>query len=265
MRRSQGVRLACIAWLGVIAPFTGAASQEKPVMVFAAASLKTAFDKVNQSFERETGKAATIVYAASNVLAKQIEAGAPADLFVSADVDWMDYAQSRDLIRPDSRVNLLGNTLVLIAPKNSDITIAPNSRLDLSMRLGAERLATGNVEAVPAGRYAKATLERLGEWAGVKDRIAQAENVRAALLLVSRGEAPLGVVYRTDALSDAKVKIVFTFPADSHPPIVYPAALTAGANGAGAVSFLAFLSSVSARRVFEARGFVILNQQVPPS
>ncbi len=166
MRRSLGVRIACLAWLGVLAPLTGALSQEKPVMVFAAASLKTALDEVNRSFGRETGKSATIVYAASNVLAKQIEAGAPADVFVSADLDWMDYAQSRDLIRPDSRVNLLGNTLVLIAPKNSDITIAQHTRLDLSRRLGVERLAMGNVEAVPAGKYGKAALQTSGRMGG---------------------------------------------------------------------------------------------------
>lgn len=265
MKRSLGVRIACLAWLGVLAPLTGALSQEKPVMVFAAASLKTALDEVNRSFARETGKSATIVYAASNVLAKQIEAGAPADVFVSADLDWMDYAQSRHLIRPDSRVNLLGNTLVLIAPKNSAITIAQHTRLDLSRRLGVERLAMGNVEAVPAGKYGKAALQNLGEWENVKGKIAQAENVRTALVLVSRGEARLGIVYRSDAASDADVKIVYAFPADSHPPIVYPAAITTSTRSASAASFLAFLSSKAARNVFETGGFIILNQPVPPS
>nr|WP_210485509.1 molybdate ABC transporter substrate-binding protein [Microvirga antarctica] len=244
---------------------TAAFAQSKGVVVFAAASLKNALDDVNRAWERETGKTATLVYAASNLLAKQIEAGAPADLFVSADLDWMDYSASRNLIRPQERINLLGNTLVLIAPKDSPVETMGGANLDLATRLGSGRLAMGNVDAVPAGKYGKAALEHLGEWNGVKDKVAQAESVSAALLLVSRGEAAFGIVYGTDAASDPNVKIVSVFPANTYPPIIYPAALTADSKHPDAAAFLAFMRSDTARKLFEGQGFVVLNQPVPRS
>ena len=200
-------------------------------------------------------------YAASNALAKQIEAGAPADLFVSADLDWMDYAASKRLIQPESRVSLLGNSLVLIAPKGSTAAGRRSSPDSISPSiLGGNRLAMGHVDAVPAGKYGKAALEHLGAWAGVKDKIAQAENVRAALLLVSRGEAPLGIVYKTDAVSDPNVNIVATFPEESHPPIVYPVALTKDSSNPDAAAFLAFLRSDKAKPFFEKQGFTFVEQ-----
>jgi molybdate transport system substrate-binding protein len=201
-----------------------------------------------------------VSYAASNALARQIEAGAPADLFFSADLDWMDYAGSNGLIKPESRVSLLGNSLVLIAPKGSPAQIELKVGLDLATTLGNNRLAMGHVNAVPAGKYGKAALEHLGAWAGVSDRIAQTENVRAALLLVSRGEAPLGIVYKTDAASDPNVTIVATFPEGSHPPIVYPVALTKDSANPEALAFLGFLRSDKARPFFEKQGFTLLNK-----
>jgi molybdate transport system substrate-binding protein len=263
MSRSLGVTFisfASLIWLNFSGAVTMAAAQPKPVMVYAAASLKTALDDARGAWERDTGKAVTIVYAGSNVLAKQIEAGAPADLFISADLDWMDYAASRKFIRPDSRIILLGNTLVLIAPKDSTIALEPASGLDLPSLIGSGRLAMGNVDAVPAGKYGKAALEKLGQWEGLKGKVAQAESVRGALLLVSRGEAPMGVVYGSDARADASVKVLMTFPADSHPPIVYPAAITADSQNPDAAQFLSFLGSLATKPLFEAQGFVVLNQ-----
>jgi molybdate transport system substrate-binding protein len=238
-----------------LAPFAAAAKDKGPV-VFAAASLKNALDGVNAAWKRESGKEATISYAASSSLAKQIEQGAPADIFISADEDWMDYLAARKLIMPATRFNLLANTLVLIAPKDSTLeaTIAPS--FPLASLIGDGRLAVANVDSVPAGKYAKAALTKLGAWETVKDKTAQVENVRAALALVSRGETPLGIVYGTDAHSDPKVKVLATFPETTHPPIIYPAAETTAATSSDAAAFLAFLKSSAARAVFEAEGFV---------
>jgi molybdate transport system substrate-binding protein len=238
----------------------GASAQSRDVVVFAAASLKNALDEAAAAWMRDTGKRAVVSYAASNALARQIEAGAPADIFFSADLDWMDYAASKGLIQPESRVSLLGNSLVLIAPKGTGVQVEFKPGLDLAALLGGNRLAMGHVGAVPAGKYGKAALEHLGAWAGVRDRIAQTENVRAALLLVSRGEAPLGIVYKTDAVSDPNVTIVATFPEGSHPPIVYPAALTKDSSSPDAARFLAFLRSDKARPFFERQGFTLLNK-----
>ena len=243
--------------LSVVAPFAYAASADgRPVLVFAAASLKTALDAIAAKWRHETGKQVTISYAASSTLAKQIENGAPADLFISADRDWMDYLQQRQLIDPQTRVDLLGNSLVLIAPADSAsrMTIAPG--FPLAARLGGGRLAMADPAAVPAGRYGKAALTALGVWPEIAFRIAAAENVRAALLLVARGEAPLGIVYRTDATAEPAVRIVGTFPSDLHPPIVYPMALTSFA-GADASAFAADLRGPAARALFDAQGFTI--------
>ena len=184
---------------------------------------------------------------------------------MSADLDWMDYLATRRLIRPESRVDLLGNRIVLIAAKDSTVALTVGPGLDLGRAVGGGRLAMGNVEAVPAGKYGKAALEKLGAWDGVKDRIAQAESVRAALLLVSRGEAPLGIVYQTDAAADPNVRIVGTFPQDSHPPIVYPAALTRDGANPAAAELLAYLRGPKARAAFEKQGFTVLNRPHPGS
>jgi molybdate transport system substrate-binding protein len=243
------------AWGAAAGP---AAAQGRDVLVFAAASLKNALDEVAAQWQRETGKKVSISYAASNTLVKQIEQGAPADIFISADLDWMDYGQQKDLIKPDSRSNLLGNRLVLVAAKeaNASMNIAPG--FDLAAALKGGRLAMGNVDAVPAGKYGKAALEKLGAWDGIKDKIAQAESVRAALVLVSRGEAPLGIVYQTDAAADPGVKIVGTFPENTHPPIIYPIALTKESRNAAAQAFLNHVRSPAGRAAFERQGFTVL-------
>lgn len=236
-----------------------ARAQGSGVMVFAAASLKNALDEIAATWAKDTGKPAPrISYAASSALARQMEQGAPADLFISADLDWMDYAVAKNLIKADTRFNLLGNKIVLIAPKDSKIATLAITGGDLAKVLAGGKLSTGNVDAVPAGKYGKAALEKLGAWTSVKDSIAQAENVRAALLLVARGEAPLGIVYSTDAAAEPGVKIVATFPAGSHPPITYPAALTRESRKADAKAFLDFLRSAKARAVFEKQGFTVL-------
>lgn len=254
---STAAVLAALA-LGGASPGRAAAPGHG-VVVFAAASLKTALDEINAAWTRESGgRKAVISYAASSALAKQIEQGAPADLFIAADLDWMDYAQARGLIRPDTRMNLLGNRLVLIAPQDSRMSLSVRPGFDLAAALGGGRLAVANVDAVPAGKYGKAALAKLGAWEGVKDRLAQAENVRAALLLVSRGEAPLGIVYRTDAAADPNVRIVAVFPEDTHPPIVYPAAMTRDSANPDAGALLAFLRSGTARAAFARQGFTVL-------
>ena len=235
-----------------------AAAQNRDILVFAAASLKNALDEAAAQWQRESGKKVVISYAASNTLIKQIEQGAPADMFISADLDWMDYGQQKGLIKPDTRSNLLGNRLVLIAPKDSNISANIQPGFDLAALLKGGRLAMGNVDAVPAGKYGKASLEKLGAWDGVKDKIAQAESVRAALLLVGRGEAPLGIVYQTDAAADPTVKIVGTFPENTHPPIIYPVALTKDSTNPDALAFLNFIRSPAARPIFERQGFTVL-------
>lgn len=253
------------AWMaGLLLALTAGslpASADEPVTVFAAASLKTALDEASAAWTQATAKTTRISYAGSNALAKQIEAGAPADLFVSADLAWMDYAEKNGTIRPDSRVNLLRNAIVLVAPKGSGRKIALEPGLDLTKALAGGRLAMGHVDAVPAGKYGKAALEKLGAWDGVKAQVAQAENVRAALLLVARGEAPLGIVYATDAASEPGVEVVATFPEGSHPPIVYPAALTSESKNADGAAFLSYLRSPAARPFFERQGFVVIGTE----
>jgi molybdate transport system substrate-binding protein len=239
-------------------PVGQAVAQSRPVLVFAAASLKNALDDAAGRWSKETGKQTRISYAASSALARQIESGAPADVYISADLDWMDYVAQRKLIRPESRTNLLGNRIVLIAPKESRTEAQIEPGFPLRKLLGEGRLAMANVQAVPAGKYGKASLEALGVWTSVQDRIAQAENVRAALLLVSRGEAPLGIVYQTDAAADPGVRIVGAFPEDTHPPIVYPIALVAGSANPDAAAFVAWLQSPAARGSFERQGFTVL-------
>lgn len=244
--------IAAVAFLLALSPTQ---AQRGDVVVFAAASMKNALDAINDQWHRETGKKATISYAASSALARQIEQGAPAQIFISADVDWMDYVAKKNLIKTETRTNLLGNRIVLIAPKDKAQAIAIGAGFDLARLLGDGRLAMANVDAVPAGKYGKAALEKLGVWVGISGKVAQAENVRAALLLVSRSEAAAGIVYQTDAAADPNVKIIGIFPEDTHPPIIYPIALTAGAAHPDAAAFLAHLKSDKARPLFEAQGF----------
>jgi len=232
-----------------------AADAPRGVLVFAAASLANALGDLDNSFTARTGIRVTSSLAASSTLAKQIEAGAAADAFFSADLQWMDYLQQRGLLRPGSRHELLGNSLVLIAPAASSlprVAIAAGSDLAGSLRGG--RLAVADPDSVPAGIYARQALEKLGVWNGVAPRLVRAENVRAALEYVARGDASLGIVYRTDALVEKGVRIVGVFPADSHAPIVYPVALTRHA-GAQATRYLAFITSAAARPIFRKWGF----------
>jgi molybdate transport system substrate-binding protein len=252
------VTASLIIALGIASLLPGAQAQEKAITVFAAASLKNALDEVDAAFTKHTGIKVVASYGASSALMKQIENGAPADIFASADLDWIDYGARKKLIKDDTRVNLLGNRLVLIAPKDSKLgTVVITPGFDLGKLAGDGRIVTGDVRAVPVGKYAKAALEKLGAWAAVAPKFAMTENVRAALTLVARGEAALGIVYATDAKVEPNVKIVGVFPADSHPPIVYPVALTENAKP-DALQYLAFLQSRAAKAVFEANGFTFL-------
>ena len=237
---------------------TPAAATDKTLTVFAAASMKNALDDVDAAYTAKTGVRISASYAASSALAKQIEQGAPADVFVSADLDWMDYANQKKTINEPTRINLLGNSIVLIAPKDSKIdNVKIGQGFDLAKLAGDGKIATGDVKAVPVGKYAKAALEKLGAWNAAEPKFAMAESVRAALALVARGEAVLGIVYSTDAKVEPGVKIVGTFPADSHPPIIYPVAATASAKAA-AVDYLAFLRTSAAKAIFEKYGFSFL-------
>jgi molybdate transport system substrate-binding protein len=237
---------------------TPAAAQDKTITVFAAASMKNALDETNAAYTGKTGIKIVASYAASSALAKQLEQGAPADIFISADTDWMDYSIRKKTVSESTRVNLLGNKIVLIAPKDSKIANVTIGRgFDLARLAGGGKIATGDVKAVPVGKYARAALEKLGAWQAAEPKFAMAESVRAALALVSRGEAALGIVYETDAKVDSGVKIIATFPADSHPAIIYPIAATASAR-ADATGYLAFLRSTSAKAIFENYGFTFL-------
>jgi len=224
--------------------------------IFAAASLKNALDEIVVGFDNEKNTKAIVSYGASPALAKQIESGAPADIFISADLDWMDYVEKKGLVAPGTRKDLLGNRLVLIAPAKQPMKLRPAPGFPISAALKNGRIALAEPNSVPAGKYAKAAFEKLGVWDQISGKVAAAENVRAALLLVARGEAPLGVVYQTDANSEPNVMVAGVFPADSHPPIVYPVAALKGAKAAAA-PFLEFLASPASRRVFEKYGFTV--------
>jgi molybdate transport system substrate-binding protein len=226
--------------------------------LFAAASLKEALDDAAKLYATHGGEMPKISYAASSTLAKQIENGAPADLFISADLDWMDYLQQRNLIQPESRKNWLGNRLVLVAPADRAVNLDIKPGFDLAGALKEGRLAMADPNSVPAGKYGKAALQKLGVWNSVASTLAGAENVRAALLLVSRHEAPLGIVYATDAAADPGVRVAGTFPEDTHPPIIYPIAVTAQSKNADAAKLVAFLTSAAARPSLEKRGFTVL-------
>ena len=258
---SGSFRALAAALLLLFASQPPAVAQET-VTVFAAASLKNALDDAASAFTKESGIAIRTSYAASSVLARQIEQGAPADLFASADLEWMDYLDARKLIRPDTRIDLLGNRLVLIAPREGGPSEVAFTADAIGRALGPDgKLTTGEVASVPVGKYAKAALEKLGLWAFVQPRLAQADNVRSALALVARGEAPLGIVYESDAKAEPKVKVVGVFPADSHPPVTYPFAVTGAAKGENASRFLAYLRGAGARPFFAAQGFTVLGVQ----
>jgi len=233
----------------------GTPASAADVTVFAAASLKEALDQQGRRFEAETGNKVIVSYAGSNALAKQIEAGAPADIFISADLDWMDYLEQRKLLAPDSRMNLLRNVLVLVAPAASGASLRIAPGFDLAGALAGGKLAMANPDSVPAGKYGKAALVTLGVWSRVETAVVRAENVRAALALVARGEAAFGIVYRTDALAEKGVRIVDTFPLASHPTIVYPAARIAGRDTPAAKALLDALRAAPAKAIWEKYGF----------
>ena len=241
-------------------PCTGPrpAIAQQSITVFAAASLKNALDEVDSAFTRASGVNVTASYAASSALARQIEQGAPADVFISADVKWMDYVAERNLMQAGSRFNLLGNKLVLIAPADSQIAnVTIGKGFDIAKLAGDGRIAVADIRAVPAGIYAKAALQSLGTWVTAEPKLAQAENVRAALALVARGEAPLGIVYETDARIEPKVKVIGVFPSSAYPPITYPVAATTTAKPAAA-RYIEFLRSSAAKAIFGRFGFRVL-------
>jgi molybdate transport system substrate-binding protein len=235
-----------------------AQAADREVTVYAAASLTNALQEVAKDFEAGGGGKVKFSFAASSLLARQIEAGAPADAFYSADSEWMNYLADRNLIQMATRKDILSNRLVLIAGKDSTIQlkIAPN--FPLADALGGGRLAVADPDSVPAGRYARSALTSLGVWGSVAERLVRAENVRVALTYVARGEAPLGIVYETDAKSEPQVKVVDVFPANSHTPIVYPAALTKSGTSAEAKAFLDYTKGAKAGAVFQKYGFIVL-------
>lgn len=241
------------AALIALAPATAPVAHADDITVFAAASLKTALDQIAADWEKSHGDRVVISYAGSSNLARQIQAGAPADLFISASTDWMDAVEKTGDIDPATRENLLGNTLVLVghgAPAKAGVA-------DLPRLLGEGKLAMALVDSVPAGQYGKQALETLGLWDKVQGHVAQADDVRAALKLVASGEAPLGIVYGSDAVAEKGVGVVATFPADSHVPITYPAAVTRAADTPEAATFLKALKQPPARGIFEAQGFTV--------
>ena len=255
----QWLRLASIA-LCLASPWLApAARADEPVVVFAAASLKSALDAAATAFHADGGPELKISYGGSLALARQIVAGAPADIFASADEQSMDEAVKGAAIKADSRFDLLGNQLVVVAPKQSAIDKLALTPEAFTQAIGDGHVATGEVNTVPVGRYAKEALRNLGLWSAVEPHLAMTDNVRAALAFVARGEAPLGIVYATDAAADATVKIVATFPEESHAPITYPFALTSSSHNEAAVKLLTWLKSPAGRMIFEYQGFKVLN------
>ncbi|KQM33154.1 molybdate ABC transporter substrate-binding protein [Sphingomonas sp. Leaf10] len=245
-----------LLWLFALLTLAGTATaQSKPPVVLAAASLQESMNAAADAWAKRGHVRPTLSFAASSALARQVAAGAPADLFVSADVEWMDDLYRRGLLAPGSRTNLLGNRLVLVAPVDSKIRVALRPGVDLSRALNGGRLAMADPDAVPAGRYGKAALTRLGAWDRVAPSVVRAENVRAALALVERGAAPMGIVYATDAKASAKVRVVGIFPAASHPPIVYPIARLKASRNVDGERFRRFLTSPAGKAIFVRYGF----------
>ncbi|WP_018411756.1 molybdate ABC transporter substrate-binding protein [Methyloversatilis thermotolerans] len=253
MRRLSFVHLVAAFLLTMLA----SVARADTLVVFAAASLTNALQDIGKSFEAQSGHTVKYSFAASSTLAKQIESGAQAQLFLSADEQWMDYLAERKLIVTDSRISLLGNSLVLVTPADSKATVALAKGFDLAALLGDGRLATGDPAHVPVGKYAQAALTHLGVWRIAEPRLVRADSVRAALVLVERGEVPAGIVYSTDAAVTPKVRVAATFPADSHAPITYPAAIIAGQDSAAARAFYTYLRSDAASTVFKRYGFSV--------
>lgn len=251
------ILLSLIAASCLLIASAALAQPRADMTVYAAASVKESVDELTQHFEKQSGGKVLVSYAASSALARQIEKGAPADLFISADLDWMDYLDQRKFLRAGSRVNLLSNRLVLIAPADSKAVLTLAPKFPLAAALGDGRLAMADPDSVPAGKYGKAALAALGVWHEVASKTARAESVRAALVLVARGEAPFGIVYRTDAMAERKVRMIGEFPATLHPPIVYPAALLADSRSQYALALLRFLRSAEARVVWRKFGFMV--------
>lgn len=242
--------------MGAVFPASPVSAQSRAdVTIYAAASLRDALDELAREYERQGRGKAAISYAGSPMLARQIEKGAPADLFISADTDWMDYMAVRGLIRIETRVNLLSNRLVLIAPAESRVQLTISRGFPLAALLGDRRLAMADPDSVPAGKYGRAALEGLGIWNEVASKVARAENVRAALALVARAETPFGIVYRTDALAEPRVRIVGEFAGSLHPEIVYPAAIVASSRSKIAYQYLRYLRSHAALAVWQRHGF----------
>lgn len=235
-----------------------ATARAESVTVFAAASLKNVLEDLVHTFEKRTGHQIVLSFAGSSALARQIEYGAPADMFISANRDWMDQLENGGFLAPGSRFDFAGNRLVLIrSGAASDTTPAEiTSKFNLAGALDGGQLAMALVDAVPAGIYGKAALEHLGLWQGVRDQVAQSDNVRSAMALVALGAAPLGIVYETDATVEPRVSILGRFPQDSHPPIRYPAALVDGRASAGALDFMSYLQSLEAKALLKAHGFL---------
>jgi len=251
----------CLLIPFAIAPQPAAARDT--LTVFAAASMRNALDDVNKAFTETSGVKVTASYAASSALAKQLAQGAPADVYVSANVKWMDYLQKQKLIVDATRVNLLGNSLVLIAPKASKLNhVTIKKGFDIAKLAGKDRIAVADTKAVPAGLYAKAALTSLGAWKAAEPKLAQAENVRATLSYVARGETPLGIVYSTDAKIEPKVKVIGVFPEGSHPPIKYPVAAMKDAKSKALKPYLQFLRTPTAKTIFEKYGFTFLLKPV---
>jgi len=257
MRRGGLLQGLFSALLALALMGASASARAEPLVVFAAASLKTAMEGCARAYAAKGGPELRISYGGSLSLARQIVAGAPADIFASADEESMDEAAKGGAIDAASRFDYLRNQIVIVAPADSKLTELALDPDAIARALGDGRLSTGEVNTVPVGRYAKAALVKLGLWATIEPRLAMSDNVRAALEFVARGEAPLGIVYATDAAAEKRVKIVARFPEDSHPPILYPFARAAASRNAAAVAFLAWLREPEARAIFEAQGFVV--------
>jgi molybdate transport system substrate-binding protein len=251
LRKLLGAVVLCCA---LFVPVHAADEPKQELLVFAAASLTNVLDEIGKAYTQQTQQPVKFSYAASSALARQLEAGANADVFFSADLEWMDYAQARNLIDRSTRRNVLGNRLVLVAPADSKIELKITPGFKLAEALGNGRLATGDPESVPVGKYARSALTSLGVWNDVADKLVRADNVRSALAFIARGETPLGIVYETDAKVEKRVRVVDYFPADSHPPIVYPVAVTAKARPT-ARQFVEFLQSAPAQEAFKKYGF----------
>lgn len=249
---------SCLGILTAGANFAGVANSSQQINVFAASSLKESMDAITAEWTKKSGQKVVVSYAASSALAKQIVQGAPADVFVSADGEWMDYLQQRNKIATKTRFNLVGNRLVLIVPANSKLSSISLNKPDALLKvLGDGRLAVAETGSVPAGRYAKQSLIGMKAWDSVSARLAQGENVRAAMAFVARGESPLGIVYATDAGAEPKVRVIATFADNSHDAIVYPAAAVATANPDSAKAFLKFMQGSQAKTIFKRAGFTL--------